>query len=71
MQCMHVARMSVIAELSIRATEFELRRIMNSPGPVTVELAETLGISDQAVTERLRRAIVRLVTNTILTSPSN
>jgi len=37
----------------------------------TVELAETLGISDQAVTERLRRAIVRLVTNTILTSPSN
>jgi len=37
----------------------------------TVELAETLGISDQAVTERLRRAIVRLVTNTILTSPSS
>jgi len=34
----------------------------------TVELAETLDISDQAVTERLRRAIVRLVTNTILTS---
>jgi len=34
----------------------------------TVELAEELGISDQAVTERLRRAIVRLVTNTILTS---
>ncbi|ELZ25595.1 bacterio-opsin activator HTH domain-containing protein [Halosimplex carlsbadense 2-9-1] len=34
----------------------------------TVELAEQLGISDQAVTERLRRAIVRLVTNTILTS---
>ncbi|WP_123537335.1 helix-turn-helix domain-containing protein [Halosimplex salinum] len=37
----------------------------------TVELADDLGISDQAVTERLRRAIVRLVTNTILTSPGN
>ncbi|MFC7142379.1 helix-turn-helix domain-containing protein [Halosimplex aquaticum] len=34
----------------------------------TVELADCLGISDQAVTERLRRAIVRLTTNTILTS---
>ncbi|WP_436923842.1 helix-turn-helix domain-containing protein [Halosimplex amylolyticum] len=34
----------------------------------TVELADSLGISDQAVTERLRRAIVRLTTNTILTS---
>lgn len=32
----------------------------------TVELAEDLGISDQAVTERLRRAIVALVSNTLL-----
>ena len=37
----------------------------------TVELAETLDISDQTVTERLRRATVRLVTNTILTSRSS
>ena len=34
----------------------------------TVELAEELGISDQAVTERLRRAINTLTNNTILTS---
>jgi len=34
----------------------------------TVELAERLGISDQAVTERLRRAIVTLVTNTVVAS---
>lgn len=32
----------------------------------TVELAEQLDISDQAVTERLRRAIVTLTTNTLL-----
>jgi len=32
----------------------------------TVELAEELGISDQAVTERLRRAIVNLVAHTLL-----
>jgi hypothetical protein len=32
----------------------------------TVELADKLGISDQAVTERLRRAIVNLVSNTLL-----
>jgi predicted DNA binding protein len=32
----------------------------------TVELAEKLGISDQAVTERLRRAIVNLVDNSLL-----
>lgn len=32
----------------------------------TVELAEKLGVSDQAVTERLRRAIVSLVTNTLV-----
>jgi predicted DNA binding protein len=31
----------------------------------TVELAEKLGVSDQAVTERLRRAIVSLVSNTL------
>lgn len=34
----------------------------------TVELADELGISDQAVTERLRRAINTLTTNTVLTS---
>jgi predicted DNA binding protein len=32
----------------------------------TVEVAEELGISDQAVTERLRRAIVNLVDNSLL-----
>mgnify|MGYP006280196771 FL=1 len=32
----------------------------------TVELADRLGVSDQAVTERLRRAIVTLVTNALL-----
>lgn len=32
----------------------------------TQDLAETLGISDQAVTERLRRAIVTLVENTLI-----
>ena len=32
----------------------------------TVELAEQLGISDQAVTERLRRAIINLVSHTLL-----
>lgn len=31
----------------------------------TIELAERLGVSDQAVTERLRRAIVNLVSNTL------
>jgi predicted DNA binding protein len=35
----------------------------------TVELAEELGISDQAVTERLRRAIVTLSSTTVLSSP--
>lgn len=34
-------------------------------GCTTKELAEKLGISDQAVTERLRRAIVSLVRNTL------
>lgn len=33
----------------------------------TKELADELGISDQAVTERLRRAIVALVTHTLVT----
>jgi hypothetical protein len=32
----------------------------------TIELADELGISDQAVTERLRRGIVTFVTNTLL-----
>lgn len=31
----------------------------------TIELAEELGVSDQAITERLRRAIVTLVSNTV------
>jgi len=35
----------------------------------TVDLAEELDISDQAVTERLRRAIVTLSANTVLPSP--
>lgn len=34
-------------------------------GCTTKELADEFGISDQAVTERLRRAIVALVTNTL------
>lgn len=34
-------------------------------GCSTIELGEALGISDQAVTERLRRAIVTLVSNTL------
>jgi len=36
-------------------------------GCTTKELANELGISDQAVTERLRRGIVALVTQTLLT----
>lgn len=35
-------------------------------GCTTQELADELGISDQAVTERLRRAIVELVTHTLV-----
>ncbi len=35
-------------------------------GCTTKELAERLGISDQAVTERLRRAVVALVTHTLV-----
>lgn len=34
----------------------------------TAELAEELGVSDQAVTERLRRAVVSLVSNALLAS---
>ena len=37
-------------------------------GCTTKELANELGISDQAVTERLRRAIVALVTHTLVSS---
>ena len=37
-------------------------------GCTTLELAAKLDISDQAVTERLRRAIVNLVSNTLLVS---
>ena len=39
-------------------------------GCTTKELADELGISDQAVTERLRRAIVALATYTLLPSES-
>ncbi|UPW01359.1 helix-turn-helix domain-containing protein [Halorussus gelatinilyticus] len=39
-------------------------------GCTTKELADELGISDQAVTERLRRAIVALVTYTLAPSES-
>lgn len=37
----------------------------------TVDLARELGISDQAVTERLRRAIVTLSSNTVLSAPDS
>lgn len=40
-------------------------------GCTTQELAEKLGISDQAVTERLRRAIVALVTHTLVPADSS
>ncbi|WP_128225464.1 helix-turn-helix domain-containing protein [Halobacteriaceae archaeon SHR40] len=39
-------------------------------GCTTQELADKLGISDQAVTERLRRAIVALVTHTLVSAES-
>lgn len=39
-------------------------------GCTTQELADELGISDQAVTERLRRAIVALVTHTLASAES-
>lgn len=39
-------------------------------GCTTKELADQLGISDQAVTERLRRGIVALVSKTLLTEDS-
>lgn len=47
--------------LAVRDGYYDIPR-----GCTTKELAEQLGISDQAVTERLRRAINRLVTNTLL-----
>jgi hypothetical protein len=37
----------------------------------TKELGDSLGISDQAVTERLRRAIITLVENTLIASRSD
>lgn len=37
----------------------------------TIELAEELGISDQSVSERLRRAIVTLVSNTLLSNETD
>ena len=40
-------------------------------GITTVDLADRLDISDQAVTERLRRAIVNLVSNSLLVDESN
>ena len=40
-------------------------------GCTTQELADKLGISDQAVTERLRRAIVALVTHTLVPAKSS
>jgi predicted DNA binding protein len=40
-------------------------------GCTTQELADKLGISDQAVTERLRRAIVALVTHTLVPAESS
>ncbi len=39
-------------------------------GVSTKELADEFGISDQALTERLRRAVVALTTNTLLVSES-
>lgn len=47
--------------LAVRKGYYDIPR-----GCSTKELAGTLDISDQAVTERLRRAIVTLVTNTLL-----
>ncbi|WP_435074991.1 helix-turn-helix domain-containing protein [Halorubrum sp. HHNYT27] len=46
--------------LAIRMGYYDIPR-----GCTTKELADELGISDQAVTERLRRAIVALVTDTL------
>jgi hypothetical protein len=48
-------------ELAVRRGYYDIPRRCT-----TVELAEALGISDQAVTERLRRGIVAFVTNALL-----
>ena len=50
-------------ELAVRRGYYEIPR-----GCTTLELAEELGISDQAVTERLRRAITTLYSNTVIGS---
>lgn len=47
--------------LAVREGYYDIPR-----GCTTQGLADTLGISDQAVTERLRRAIVSLVTNSLV-----
>jgi len=51
--------------LAVRMGYYDIPR-----GCTTKELADELGISDQAVTERLRRAIVSLVTYTLVHSES-
>lgn len=51
--------------LAVRKGYYDIPR-----GCTTKELADELGISDQAVTERLRRAIVALVTHTLAPSES-
>ncbi|WP_136717542.1 helix-turn-helix domain-containing protein [Halorientalis salina] len=51
--------------LAVRRGYYDIPR-----GCTTKQLADDLGISDQAVTERLRRAIVALVTHTLVPSES-
>lgn len=51
--------------LAVRKGYYDIPR-----GCTTKELAAELGISDQAVTERLRRGIVTLVSNTLITDES-
>ncbi|WP_336133584.1 helix-turn-helix domain-containing protein [Natronomonas amylolytica] len=51
--------------LAVRMGYYDIPR-----GCTTKELAAELGISDQAVTERLRRGIVSLVSNTLVTAES-
>jgi predicted DNA binding protein len=48
-------------ELAVRRGYYDIPRRCT-----TIELADELGISDQAVTERLRRGIVTFVTNALL-----